>query len=83
MYRSNKRQSIEQVPNSVSLKTWVRAVQEAGFVLGNIKTKMDPSPRARSRSVLQAKLFSLEMKALPKDANVDVLISDVPKGERN
>ena len=30
-----------------------------------------------------SQLLALEMKALPKDANVDVLISDVPKGERN
>ena len=83
MYLSNKRQRIEQVPNGVSLKTWVRSVQEAGFVLGEIKTKTATSLRARSRFVLQAKLLALEMKALPKDANVDVLIADVPKGERN
>ena len=41
------------------------------------------SPRVRSRSVLQAKLLDLEIKALPKDANVDVLIADIPKGEQN
>ena len=83
MYRSNKRQRIEQVPDGVSLKTWVSSVQEAGFVLGEIKTKTTTSPMERSRSVLQAKLLALEMKALPKDANVHVLINDVPKGEQN
>ena len=65
------------------LNTWVRSVQEAAFVLGKIKTKKVASPRARSRSVLQARLLAVEIKALPKDANVDVLISDTPKGERN
>ena len=83
MYRSKKRQKIEQVPNFVSLETWLRAVQESGFVLGEIETKTATSPRDRLRSVLQAKLLALEMKALPKDYNVDVLIADVPKGERN
>ena len=83
MYLLNKIQSIEQVPDGVYLKTWMRAVQEAGFVLGNIETKTATSPRARSRSVLQDKLLALEIKALPKDASVDVLIADNPKGERN
>ena len=51
--------------------------------MGDIETKTSMSPRARSRSVLQAKLLALDIKALPKDANVDVLIDNVPKGERN
>ena len=37
MYRSNKRHRIEQVPDGVSLKTWVREVQETEFVLGKIE----------------------------------------------
>ena len=32
MYRLDKIQRIEQVPDDMSLKTWVRAVQESGFV---------------------------------------------------
>ena len=59
----------------------MRAVQEAGFVLGKIDTKTATSPRARSRSILQARLLALEIKALPKDVNVDDLIADTPKGE--
>ena len=83
MYRSNKRQRIEQFPNGVSLKTWERAVQEDVFLLGKVQTNMATSPRARSRSVLQAKLLALEMKALPNDANINVLITNVPKGDWN
>ena len=83
MYRSNKRQRIKEVPDRVSLKTWLKAVQEAGFFLEEIKTKTATSPRARSRSVLQAKLLALKIKELPKDANVNDLIANVPKGERN
>ena len=44
---------------------------------------MVTSPRARSRSIILAKLLALEMKALPKNANVDCLLADTPKGERN
>ena len=83
MVRSKKIQRIEEVPRGVCLNKWLRAVQEAAFVLGKIDTKKVTSPRARSRSVLQDKLLALEIKALPKDASVDVLIADNPKGERN
>ena len=65
------------------LNTWVREVQDSAFVLGKIETKNVASPRARSRSVLQANLFALEIKALSKDANVDVIIANTPKGEQN
>ena len=83
MVCSKKRQRIEEVPHGVCLNTWLRAVQEAAFVLGKIETKKVTSPRARSRSVLQDNLLALEIKALPKDANIDVLIADTPNGERN
>ena len=83
MVCSKKRQIIEEVPHGVCLNTWLKVVQEAAFVLGKIETKNVTSPRARSRSVLQAKLLALEIKALPKDSNVDVLIANTPKGEQN
>ena len=81
--RSKKRQRIKEVPHGVHLNTWLMAVQEAAFVLGNIETNKVTSPRARSRSILQAKLLALEIKALPKDANAELLLADTPKGERN
>ena len=83
MYCSNKRQRIEQVLNVLSLNKWVITVKEAGFVLGKIERKTATSPSTSSRSVLQANLLALEMKALLKDANIDVLITNVPKGEQN
>ena len=82
-FAPKNRQRIEEAPNGVCLNTWVRAVQEAAFVLGKIETKKVTSPRARSRSILQAKLLALEIKALPKDANVGVLLANTPKGEQN
>ena len=81
MYRSKMKQQVEKVPKGVSITTWLRAVQESGFVLGNIETNTATSPRAMSWSVLQAKLLAMGINALPKDSNVGVLITDVTKGE--
>ena len=83
MFCSNKGQRIEKFLNGVSIRTCIRAVQETGYLLGKIKTKTATTPWARSRSVLQAKLAALEMKAHPKDTDVDVILADLPKGERN
>ena len=83
MVRSKKKKSIEEVPHDFHLSTWLTAVQEAAFVLGKIETDKVTSPRARSRSILQAKLLALEMKALPRNANVKLLLAGTPKGERN
>ena len=83
MYCSNKQQRIENPPKGVSIRTWLSSVQEYGYVLGKIETKTAMSPRARSWSVLQAKLLALKMKAHPKDSDFGFIISDVPKGERN
>ena len=82
-FAPKNRQRIEEAPDGVCLNTWVRAVQEAAFVLGKIEIKNVTTPRVRSRSILQTKLLALEIKATPKDANVDVLIADTPKGEQN
>ena len=83
MVRSKKKKRIEEVPHGIKLITWLTAVQESAFVLGKIETNKVTSPRARSRSIIQAKLLALEMKALPKNANVKLLLADTPKGERN
>ena len=64
MVRSKKRKIIEEVPQGVHLNTWLTAVQEASFVLGKIDTDKVSSPRARLRSILQAKLLALEIKDL-------------------
>ena len=79
----NKGQRIEKVLKGVSINTCLRAVQEAGYLLSKIETKTATTSWARSRSVLQAKLAALEMKAHPKDTDVDVILADLPKGERN
>ena len=83
MVHSKKENRIEEVPHGVKVSTWLAAVQEDKFVLGKIDTDKVTSPRARSRSIIQAKLLALEMKALPKNANVELLLTDTPKGERN
>ena len=63
------------------IRTWLRPVQESGYVLGKINTKTSTTPRARSSFVLQVKLAALEMKAHPKDAYIDVILADLPKGK--
>ena len=83
MVCSKNRHRIEERPHGVRLNNLLRAMQEAAFVLGKIDTKNFTSPRARSRSIIQPKLLALEIKTLPKDANVNVLLADTPKGERN
>ena len=83
MVRSKKKKRIEKVPHGVKVSTWLKSVQEAAFVLGKIETNVVTSPRARSRSIIRDKLLALEIKALPKNANVDCLLADTPKGERN
>ena len=83
MVRSKNRKRIEEVPQGIHFNTWLVAVQEALFVLGKIETNKVTSPRAMSRSILQAKLLALEIKALPNNANFELLLADTPKGERN
>ena len=83
MYCSNKQQRIEKFPKGVSIRTWMRAFQESGYVLIEIETNTATSPRDRSRSFPHAKLASLEMKAHPKDVDFYVIIADLTKGERN
>ena len=70
-------------PQGVSIRTWLRAVQESGYVLGNIETKTVTIPRARSRSALKAKLAALEMRAHPKNVDKEEILADIPRGEKN
>ena len=83
MFFYNKCQRIEKVPQCISIITWLRSVQETGCVLGNIKTKTATTPRTKSRSVLKAKLAALEMREHPKDADIEEILSVIPRGERN
>ena len=63
MFRSNKRQRIGKPPQGVSIRTRMNSVQESGYVVVMIKTKTAMTQRDKSRSVLQAKLAALEMRA--------------------
>ena len=83
MVHPNKKKRIEEVPHGVKFSTWLKEVQEAALVLGKIETNKVTSPRARSSSIIRAKLLALEMKALTNNANYDCLLADTPKGERN
>ena len=38
MVHSKKKKRIEEVPHGVKVSTWLKAVQEAAFVLGKIET---------------------------------------------
>ena len=70
IFCSNKCQRIEKVSQGVSIRTLLREVQEAGCVLGNIKTNTATTPRDKSRSVLKVKLAALEMREHPKDVDI-------------
>ena len=83
MVHSKKTNRIEEVPHGVKVSTWLTEIQEAAFVFGNLDTDKVTSPRARSRSIIQARLLALEMKALPKNKNVELLLANTPKGEQN
>ena len=83
MVCSKKRKSIDMSPMvCVSIHGWVKC-KRLRLSWARLRPKKVTPPRARSRSVLQAKLLELEIKALLKDANVDVLIANTPKGEQN
>ena len=41
------------------------------------------TPRAKSRSALKAKLEALEMKAHPKNADIEEILAGIPRGEQN
>ena len=68
MFRSTKRQRIEKSPHGVSIRTWLRSVQEAVDVLVNIETKTATTPRAKQWFALKAKLAALEMRVHLKNA---------------
>ena len=67
MICSNKHKCIEKVPQCVPIRTFLRVVQEAGYVLGQIVTKTATTPRVSSWSVLKTKLAVLEMQTHPKN----------------
>ena len=80
---SNKCHCIEKVPQGMSTITWLRLVQDYGYVFVNIETKTATTPRAKSRSVLKFKLESLEMRAHPKDADIEKILVDIPSIDQN
>ena len=59
MVHSKKKKRIEESPHGVKVSTWMKAVQEAMFVLGKIETDVVTSPRARLRSIIRAELLAL------------------------
>ena len=80
---SNKCQRIEKVPQCMSVITWLRSVQDSGYVFVNIETKTATSPRDKLRSVLNFKLAALEMRAHPKDAGIEKILVDIPRIDQN
>ena len=83
MFCPNKCQRSEMFSQGVSTRKWLRAVQEADYVLGNIETKTATTPRAKSRSVLKVKLAALDMRAHQKDADIEEILADIPRCEQN
>ena len=67
----------------MSTITWLREVQESGYVLGNIETKTAMNPRAKSRSILKSKLAALEIRVNPKNDDIEEILAYIPRGEQN
>ena len=83
MVISNKNKSIKKLPQYIPIRTWLKEVQEAGYALGQIKTKTATTPRAKSRPFLKEIFSALEMRAHTKNSDIEEILSDITKGERN
>ena len=79
MFCSNKSQCIGVENKDLSIRTWLRLVQETGDVLKDIESQTSTTPRARSWSVLKENLADLEMRAHPKDADIDEILAYIPR----
>ena len=80
---SNKRKHSKTFPQGVSIRTCLRSVQESGYFFKHIETKTDTTPRAKSRSFLKAELEALAIRAHMKNANIEEILSDIPRGLKN
>ena len=83
MISSNKHKRTEKVPQDVPIRTWLRILQEAVYLLGNIETKTTMTPRVKSQSVLKSKLEGIKIRAHPNNTKIEEIIADIPKGEQN
>ena len=83
MICSYKRKRIEKVHQGVPIKKYLRAVQEAGYVLGHIGTNTYTTPRVKSQSFLKAKVEVIEMQARPNNYKIEEILADIPKGEKH
>ena len=79
MIFTNKRKRIEKLPQGVSIRIWLRAVQEYGYVLGHIETKTTTTPREKLRTALKSKLADIEMRVHPKNADIEEILADIPR----
>ena len=52
-------------------------------MLGRISSKTASSSRVKSRSVLKAKLSTLDIQSDPKKSDIYEILSDIPKGDIN
>ena len=67
----------------VPIKKWVIAVQESGYLLGQLGTNNDYIPGFKSGSIIKAKLAVLEIKTSSTKDNINEILADILKGERN
>ena len=52
-------------------------------MLGKLGSKTALKPRVKSRSVIKMKLAVIDVQANPKNADLDEILADIPKGEIN
>ena len=79
----NKSKRIEESLPCVPIKKWVIAVQENGYVLGQLGAINASTPMVKSWSVLKAKLAVLDTEEFSTKDNIDEILADILKGEIN
>ena len=52
-------------------------------MLGGLGSKTTTTPRVKSWSFLKVKWAVLEIQADPNNSEIDEILADIPKGERN
>ena len=79
----NKHKSIEKSPQYFSIRRWVLSVQEDCYVLGHLCANTASTPSVKYRHFLKEKLAVYEVKESSTNYYIEMILADIPKGERN
>ena len=79
----NKHKSIENSPQDFSIRRWVLSVQEDGYALRHLFDNTASTPSFKYRHFLKEKLAVYEVKESSTKSDIEMILADIPKGERN